>query len=100
MGYQPGVCPSIDALIVKHEKGYFGDVDCPKDCLLKVAPWKPGMTQQDKDRAECARYREDIKSLQNILPKLSGACKIVAQNLLNDRTEFYKQHNCGSLLQK
>ncbi len=100
MGYNPGDCPEIDKSVLKHEKKHFDDVSCPKGCGLKIAPWKDDMSNEDKEKSECERAEEDIKTLQKLAKKLTGNCQTVAKNLLDFKQKYVKDHNCDSFKKK
>ena len=71
-----------------------------KGCGLKIAPWKDDMSNEDKEKSECERAEEDIKTLQKLAKKLTGNCQTVAKNLLDFKQKYVKDHNCDSFKKK
>jgi RHS repeat-associated protein len=100
MGYNPGDCPDIDKSVLKHEKKHFDEVSCPKGCGLQIAPWKDDMTGADKEKSECERAEEDIKTLKKLVKKLTGNCQDVAKKLLDYKEKYVQSHNCDAFKKK
>ena len=75
-------------------------VSCPKGCGLRVAPWKDSMTESDREKSECQRAEEDIKTLTTLANKLTGNCQDAAKKLLAYKIQYRIDHNCDSFKKK
>jgi hypothetical protein len=92
---EPGDCPALDNIVKQHERKHFGEVECLSGCPLKRAPWKPRLSDPDRDKSECERKREDLKKLASAIKKESNPkCRQIMEALKQRAEQYVINNHC------
>ena len=84
-GLEAGKCQKLDAIIIKHERGHFGHVEC-NQCGLYRPEWKKGV---DRLSAECKLREQTINDLKAAIPQETrSGCKKVMKKYLDATDEW------------
>lgn len=78
IGYAPGVCPTIDEVLMEHERAHLPFLECTK-CGLYPAELPPGM---DWKAEECKQRKKTMEQLVLMEGTLEPQCAEVARRLI------------------